>query len=244
MKDMAWIFRTPRPAAKVRLFCFPFAGGSAGVYRIWGEQLPAHIEVCPYELPGRGPRLDDPKCDTVEALARDVLSRIEPLLDKPFAFYGHSLGGRVLCEVTLALAQKGKTPVHLFASACQAPDSPSPWRILHMNDREYVAELRRMGTVPREVLDDPDMLEVFLPVLRADFACVERYNRAPVKLDAPMTVLIAKNDAIVPRDRALAWENYAGKSIRFVDIDGDHFFLNAQRARVLEEIQRDLVRFA
>lgn len=115
----------PRPAARVRLICIPFAGSSANSYREWSTYLPAHVEVVPIPLPGRGNHLDEPATDSAEMLAGRVLDGLVSYLDRPFALFGHGMGALIAFELARQLRAKGVEPVQVFASGCKAPRVPS-----------------------------------------------------------------------------------------------------------------------
>lgn len=123
--DSPWVYRPkPNPNAQLRLFCFPFAGGGVATYRSWCNDLPPEVEVCLIQLPGRENRLDEPPCTDLEELLAALETALLPYLDKPFAFYGHSLGALLSFELAHRLSHRNKPPTHLFVSACTAPHLP------------------------------------------------------------------------------------------------------------------------
>ena len=125
-KKNPWIvYSKPNPNAKMRLFCFPYAGGGALVFRDWQDYLPDYIQVCPIEIPGRGSRLMETPFEDTTSLIKTIAPVIKPYLDLPFAFFGHSLGALISFELACFLQQEyNKVPVHLIVSGRQAPTIP------------------------------------------------------------------------------------------------------------------------
>ena len=235
-------FRTDRPSADVRLFCLPFAGGSAATYRTWGSQLPSRIDVCPVELPGRGTRFAEPPMRDFAALVDHLAEALEPLFDRPVAFFGHSLGARVALE--LARRQLGRV-VHLYASACPAPHRDRASASAHgaMSDEDLVALLRRWGGTPEEVLQNAELLALALPILRADLGLLDAYQgTATPRLDCPITVFAGTKDEDIPLEDARAWSECTSAEHRLVVLEAGHFFVTepAGRATLLAEIARSL----
>ena len=183
----------PNPAARLRLFCFPHAGGGALTYRMWPEALPADVEVCAVQLPGRDGRIEDPAIDNLDALVDALVPELLPLLDRPFALFGHSMGAMISFEVARRLrARQLAVPQRMFVSGRRAPQLPpeDERRTFDLPKDEFVEELGRLNGTPREVLEHPELLELLLPILRADFSVCQTYVYAPGEpLDVPITVL-------------------------------------------------------
>ncbi len=182
MKDVSltecWL-RSPKPnpQASLRLFCFPYVGGGALIFRTWPNSLPATAEVCPVELPGRGTRLKETPFTRLLPLVQALAQALLPHLDKPFAFFGHSMGALISFELTRQLRRLyGLVPLHLFVSAHRAPQLPDPDPPIHtLPEAEFMEELRCLNGTPKEVLEQPELMELMLPILRADFALCETY---------------------------------------------------------------------
>ncbi|MEQ8964161.1 MAG: alpha/beta fold hydrolase, partial [Coleofasciculus sp. C2-GNP5-27] len=152
----SWVIcRKPNAQAKLRLFCFHYAGGGAWSFRDWSDNLPSSVEVCSIELPGRGFRLAEAAFTSLDPLVRAIADVLVPHLDKPFAFFGHSMGGLVSFEVARVLrTNQGLNPVHLFVSAHRAPQLPDPDPPIHnLPEPEFLDELRHLEGTPEEVLD-------------------------------------------------------------------------------------------
>jgi medium-chain acyl-[acyl-carrier-protein] hydrolase len=224
-----WIsFRKPDPKAQLRLFCFPYAGAGALIFRKWADGLPREVELCPIQLPGRGTRLTEPPFTMLSCLVEALARVLVPLLDKPFAFFGHSLGALIGFELARQIRrQHGVHPVRLFASAGRAPQIPHRTPPIHnLANEEFLAELRRLNGTPRELLDHEELMEVMLPILRADFALYETYlysNEPP--LNCPISAFGGVQDRRVSASDLEAWRSQTSASFSLRMFPGDHFFL-------------------
>ena len=231
-------FRQVRPNARVRLLCLPYAGAGAAIYRKWPEQFAESIDVCPIELPGRGMRMREPLIDDMAALRDRILDDVAPLLDRPIALFGHSLGAKLAFEISKAL---GPRVVHLFASAASAPDAPLVGPTAHLPRNELVLRLRRLGGVPDKVLEDQEVLDMLLPIVRADLRIIERYRVTDgVRAPGGVTVFAGKADDYATLDKTRGWEAFSGGAFRFVTFDGGHFYMADATAALAAEITRDL----
>ena len=242
-RDSTWVeLRQQRPRARLRLFCLPFAGGGAGVFRDWASELPDHVEVCAVRLPGRERRFHEPAFDRVDPLVAAVLEGIAPLLDRPFALFGHSMGALVAFELTRRLRALDLEPSAFFASACRAPHFPMREQMRHrLPEDRLVAELKSMNGTPPELLENEELMRLVLPTLRSDFAVVETFEFRPQPpFGCPLVVFGGKDDPEVSRDHLEGWSRYAGGGFRLHLMPGDHFFINSARARLLEVLHSEL----
>lgn len=234
----------PNPAARLRLFCFPHAGGGALTYRTWPEALPAEVEVCPVQLPGRESRIRERPFDDLNALVDALVPELLPLLDRPFAFFGHSMGAMIGFEVARRLrARRLACPQRMFASGRRAPQLPPKGerRTFDLPKNEFVEELGRLNGTPREVLEHPELLELLLPILRADFSVCQTYSYVPGEpLDIPITVLGGSEDSDVSRTGLEAWREQTSGAFKLHMLPGDHFFINSARARVCQLVGAEL----
>lgn len=241
----SWIISLkPNPQADLRLFCFPYAGGSSFIFRSWSDFLPPSVEVCAIELPGRGRQMKLPPFDKMEPLVDAIASIIHPYLDKPFAFFGHSMGGLISFELARLLRKKsGILPVHLFISGRRAPqilrtDAP----IHNLPEAEFIEELRHLNGTPPAVLENAELMQLFLPVLRADFAVLETYIYASEPpLECPITVFGGLQDSEVGRDELQAWQEQTKAIFNLHMFPGDHFFLNSVQHLLLEKLAKYLL---
>lgn len=231
------------PGARMRLFCFPYAGGNAASFRPWPRFLPSSVHVSPVQPPGRGERLAEPPFkhlpDIIEALGPALL----PFLDKPFAFFGHSMGALIGFELTRWLRRtKNPMPVHLLVSGRQAPqfsedDLPS----YDLPEAEFIQRLRELNGTPHEVLDHPELMQLMLPLLRADFEVCETYRlEVEPPLDCPLTVFGGAGDTEVPPDRLEPWREHTTSSFSLHMFPGDHFFIHSAQNEITRLISRIL----
>ena len=236
----SWIaYRKTKPAAALRLFCFPYAGAGATVFRAWNKDLPESIELCPLQLPGRETRVMEPAFSRIEPLIASLADAMKPLLDLPYLFFGYSMGAIIAFELTRALREKfGSTPAHLFLAARRGPRVPDPYpRTENLDNREFVDTLRRLGGTPRQILDNPQVLEIILPMLRGDFALCENYTYVPGTLmDCPITVFGGEDDPKTTRETLAAWSSETSSSCRVKMVAGDHFFIHSSQAELLKTI--------
>jgi medium-chain acyl-[acyl-carrier-protein] hydrolase len=235
----------PSACACLRLFCFPHAGGGAAAYRKWSELLPAVVEVCPVLLPGREARLSETAFSSVFPLVDALAPAITPYLDKPFVFFGHSMGALVAFELTRKLRRKGQPlPECLFVSARVAPSfalkSPP---LSHLPEDEFTRALARFNGCEEGVLQHAELMKLLLPALRADFALHEEYQyiEEPA-LECPIMVFGGLQDVATEADGLNAWRLHTAR--RFVRrmFAGDHFFINTQQSFFLGKFSQELQR--
>lgn len=239
------VFPNPSPNATVRLFCFPYAGGGTAVYNAWARQLPSSIELCSVRLPGRESRLGERPFVTLDGLLPPLLKALRPYLDQPFAFFGHSMGALLSFELTRRLRQLGAPlPSMLFMSGFRAPHLPAARAPLHhLSEADFIAGLRRLGGTPSTVFDHPELLELVLPALRADFELVETYRHvAQPPLHIPITALGSQNDAIVSVPQLAAWQEHTTAVFSSHIFPGDHFYIHTETVSLLNVLVEALTK--
>jgi surfactin synthase thioesterase subunit len=223
-----------------RLFCIPYAGGGAGAYRWWPKWLPGDIELQALQLPGRESRLRERPFESIEECVASALPVLAAGSDLPYAIFGHSMGALIAFELTLALQRHGVAPPeHLFVSGRRAPDEPDPEPPVHgLKDDEFLDELqRRYGAVPQAVREEPELLALLLPTLRADIGAIERYAMRPgARVTCPIHVYGGTLDRHPRPDQLPAWQGVAATPIRVREFEGDHFYLSSQAASLLADI--------
>jgi medium-chain acyl-[acyl-carrier-protein] hydrolase len=239
-----WLaYREVNPRARLRLFCFPYAGGGASAYRGWAGALPADVEVCPVQLPGRESRLREPAFDRLAPLVQELAGALRAHRDLPFAFFGHSMGALISFELARELRRRGEPlPLHLFLSARRAPQVPPREEDIHdLPEPEFLAKLRELNGTPEEVLQHAELMRLLMPVLRADFSVNETYRFEPEAPLAPgMSVFGGLGDEEVTRDDLALWGEHTRGPFRLRMLPGDHFFLHAARDLIAESMARDL----
>jgi medium-chain acyl-[acyl-carrier-protein] hydrolase len=231
-----------------RLFCIPHAGGGPSAYRGWREILAPDLDVVIIELPGREARFREAPYrkidDLVSDLADAVLSKIED--GQPFAFFGNSLGGLVAFEALNRIrAQSGLEAEHLFVSAVGAPHMPIQMRpIAQLPDSDFIREIRaRYAGIPAPVLEDADLFEAMLPMLRADIDVVESYRRQPPRpLACPITAFSGIRDKAVEVKDVEAWSEQTISSFTHIRLDEDHLYLQSARGYLTAQIRNTLFR--
>jgi medium-chain acyl-[acyl-carrier-protein] hydrolase len=239
----SWVtYPKSNPQASLRLFCFPYTGGGAFSFRTWTGSLPKTIEVCPIELPGRGTQIGLVLFTRLEPLVQAIAQSLLPHLDKPFAFFGHSMGALVSFEVARLLRkQNEREPVQLFVSGCRALQIPSPEPLLHtLPEPAFLDRLRRLNATPKAVLENVELMQLLLPVLRADVAVIETYVYAS---EPPLNCLIAVFGGLqnveVDFDCLQAWRQQTNASSLQM-LSGDHFFLHSAQALLLQSLTQHL----
>lgn len=242
----SWIvYPQPNSQAKLRLFCFHYAGGRAWIFRNWSDDLPSSVEICSIELPGRGFRLIEPPFTSLDPLVEAIASALLPHLEKPFAFFGHSMGGLISFELTRTLRKNhGLKPLHLFISGHRAPQLPDPDPPIHnLPESEFVDELRDLEGTPEEVLENAELMQLLLPSLRADFAVIETYAYvAEPPLECPITAFGGLQDQEVSYDELKAWQEQTNASFSLHMLPGNHFFLHSAQLLLLKLLSQDLHR--
>jgi medium-chain acyl-[acyl-carrier-protein] hydrolase len=240
----AWIAgRKRNPLARLRLFCFAYAGNGAAIFRAWSDGLPGDVEVCPVQLPGRGTRLMEAPFTRLSPLVQALAQALAPLLDKPCAFFGHSLGALIGFELARELRRRsGAGPDHLFVSAARAPQIAPRDRPLHdLPESELLAELRQLNGSPQAVLEDQELMELLLPAVRADFAVCETYAYVS---EPPLACSISgfggEQDRRVAQRDLDSWRDQTSARFSLRMFPGDHFFLNRMPPLLLQSISQDL----
>ncbi len=238
-----WLPRSPSAGARLRLFCFPYSGASASLYYAWQSGLPGGIEVCPVELPGRGRRFGEEPYTALAPLVAAAGDGLRPHLDRPYAFFGHSMGALVAFELTRLLRREGgPLPLRLFVSGHVAPQHNERDDPLHrLADQEFLERVQALNGTPPEVLANEEFRDLILPILRADFTLCETYRcRDEPPLPCGVSAYGGLGDAHVSRERLDAWRVHTDREFVLRLFPGDHFFLNTARATLLEALAREL----
>jgi medium-chain acyl-[acyl-carrier-protein] hydrolase len=233
-----------RPHVDARLFCFPHAGGAVSTFATWPEQLPARLDVRPVHLPGRGTRHHEPPITRASSIIAALATALIPLLDRPFAMFGHSMGALLAFETARLLRRHGLGhPACLIVSGRRAPhladvDLPSPGA----PDHSIIAWLREKNGTPGEVLEDPALMTLVLPVLRADLLVCRTYEYVDEPpLACPILALGGRDDEEGRADRLEAWQRHTTGRCTVLRFPGDHFYLRSAEPHLLKALRRALV---
>ncbi|MGQ5597344.1 thioesterase II family protein [Streptomyces sp. ESR1.13] len=245
--DSPWLRRwSGGPAPRFTLVCLPHAGGTAGFYRPWAALTPPEVELLAVQYPGREDRLEDPGAADMGELVRAVADALQPLLDRPYALFGHSMGSAVAWELTHELAgRRAPGPRRLFASGRVAPGTAVTGQLHRQSDDVLSSELARLGGTSREILDDPGLRSLVLTAVRHDYRIIETYRPADrPPLSCPLHVLTGSADPELgeerSRDRAGGWADLTTARTEVRVFPGDHFYLTPRRREVVATVLRRL----
>lgn len=229
---------------KIKLYCLPYAGGSSIYYLQWKQELNSDIELHTIELAGRGGRFNEALYNSLDEMVEDVFLQIkEDLDDADYAIYGHSMGSLICYELCHKIQDSGyKMPKHIFLSGKGAPHIKDKDEFMYnLNDEEFKSKLREIGGTPDEVLKSNELLELFLPIIRADFKVVETYNYVEKnkKLNVSATILNGKEDDLT-LPQIFEWRNHFSCDCRFYTFTGGHFFINENKSNIISIINQTL----
>ncbi len=231
--------------SKTKLFCFPYAGGSAAsIYTKWKRLFNNSIEVYPIELAGRGRRYCDPFYNNMEEVVEDVYSIIKNEIETTddYVFFGHSFGSIISYELTHKIMEENlKKPKHIFFSGNRAPHRREPKNIHHLPDDEFLQEIISLGGTPEELLREKELLDLYLPLLRADFKVNDTYSyvKREAKLDCDITVINGRQDDMSITD-ITEWNLHTSENCKFFMMDGGHFFINDKTEDIIKIINHTL----
>ena len=228
---------------KIKLFCLPFAGGNKYSYRSFLASCPPWIEPITLEYPGRGERIREPFLTDINKLAADILDQIEKTTSSMvYAFYGHSMGALIAASVLQKISQERLAlPNHVFVSGCAGPTSQKRNKKRYLLEKkEFVQEIINLHGSPAEILHNEDLLDFYEPILRADFTACETYeHRLIAPLNISFTVITGTEEDLELKEIGL-WELETIQPVRFVQMDGDHFFILKKQSQIWQVISKEL----
>jgi medium-chain acyl-[acyl-carrier-protein] hydrolase len=233
----------PAEKCRLRLYCFSYAGGGARVYSSWSSRFPLEVEMWGVELPGRGARFRETPWTSIQTYAHAIASELMGLDDTPFAFFGHSMGAFLSFEVARQMEQQGFTmPVHVYVSGAGAPHlQPLSEPIYALPDIEFAERIREFDGCPPELFVEPELLELVLPILRADFCACDTYvyhDGDPLR--TAITAFGGLDDPETTLDRLVAWRQHSTGQFSVHRLEGGHFFLQSSEAEFLALFNREL----
>lgn len=226
----------------VTLFCFPFAGGGASAYNSWIQKMKGEVIVCPIQLPGREERIMEKPYNNMTDMLDELEETIWESIRGPYAFWGHSMGGKIAYELEKRMEKRGKTAQCFLVSGSRIPSIPEPNPIYQLSDDEFKKALGRFEGTPKEILENQELLDFFLPMLRADFTMDETYyDKEITVLRSPIEAFGGRKDREADEEAMKEWEKYTESSFRCHMFEGGHFYIREQEEAVLSEVRKCLL---
>lgn len=228
----------------VRLFCFPHAGGSSTYYKHWSKYVDSSIIFHPVELAGRGNRFNEPYYYSMEQAVDDIYSIVYRALEdnpSPFAFFGHSMGSLLAFNLTRKMQKKNLTlPTHLFLSGRVPPHRKNNRMYHQLPNTEFWKKVGLMGGIPKEVVKNEELMNLFLPLLKSDFKVVETYEyKEGEALECPLSIFYSNKDSYTPFEM-FEWNRYSTVSCNYYDFDGEHFFIQNHAENICKIMNNEL----
>lgn len=229
---------------KITLFCFPYSGASASLYLGWTPKISENIKLQPVEYPGRGSRFGEKLCQDMDQLIDAIMPVIMNTGTESCAFFGHSLGGIVAYETALRLREeKMELPKHIFLSGCTAPHVKYGEKKLHLlSNDDFLKELTELGGMSQEILNNREILDLYLPVIRADYRIYELYQpkkQEPLPVD--FSVLSGSVDVLAGGANMLGWKVYTSAGFQVNQMEGNHFFIHEQLSSVIDVVEKTVI---
>lgn len=235
-QDDWFITFKPKHTAVIRLFCFHYGGGGASVFRQWANDIIELVEVVAIQLPGREERYSEPLLNDVSSIVDRLCINFSKYTNKPFIFFGHSLGALIEFEFARALREKGIfQPKQLIVSGTKAPQICSNEPFLHkLSDEKFLKELEKYNGIPHSIITDKEFISMFLPAIRADFCISEtyQYKREP-PLTYPIIALGGLYDNTFNKEWLIEWKEQTNGSFQYYFLPGNHFFIRESYKEVM-----------
>jgi medium-chain acyl-[acyl-carrier-protein] hydrolase len=246
----AWMTPINRPQnVRLRVFCFPYAGAGPYIFAPWANAFPDGVEICAIQLPGRAARIREQPFTALGPLVDAIGEQIAPSLRTPFILLGHSLGALIAFEVARHVRRRfGSNPAQLIVCACRAPHLPHPQPILHdLPEEQFIEALRHLNGTPEELLQQPGVIKLIAPALRADLAVFETYEyRNDAPLACPIRAFGGLGDVRTAADELRLWRQHTTGPFTAQCVPGGHFFIHQSGnllvrllATIVYEVLRD-----
>lgn len=228
----------------MKLFCLPYAGGSEVIYHKWKKYLHPSIQLVPIELKGRGKRFSEIFYNDIEEAVDDIFEIIkDKIVDDNYAIYGHSMGSLLAYELYYKISELNlKKPKHMFFSGYKAPSIiRKRENIYTLSDHDFASKIMELGGTPEALMNNPVLLQIFLPILRNDFKILETYNYEDKKnmIECNISILNGKQDSI-NSEEILAWKNHACRDFEVYSFEGNHFYINNNVGNIISIINAAL----
>ncbi|MGP3976068.1 thioesterase II family protein [Streptomyces sp. 8N114] len=240
-----WLRRlASAPGARARLICFPHAGGSASFFFPLRRSLPDTVEAYAVQYPGRQDRLGEPCLSSIDELADAVCEVLREEPGTPLVLFGHSMGAILAFEVARRRERSGAgSPLGLIVSGRRAPSLTRTETVHQLDDAGLIDEIRRLSGTDDALLDDPDMREMILPALRADYRAIETYRKSPgPPLGCPLSVFVGDEDPRASPAEAEAWRDHTSGDVTFHVFSGGHFYLSDRPQEFADTLAHELTR--
>lgn len=248
-RQSGWIrFERATADERVRLFCFPHAGGGASAYIPWKPLTPDHIGLFPVQLPGHEERYGERAVRDMHEMCARLAEGLEPYFTGQMAFFGHSMGGLLAFCFARHLVREGlPAPVHLFLSAAPTPilPEPIPERLSALDEEAFMQSVLRANEVPEAVLHDADSMEVVRRTFFEDHALLRTMlDNSREALDIPVSVFAGESDPLVPLERIRLWKEFTRGVCSLSTFPGGHFYLRAHLGEVIGQISQSLLMYS
>ncbi|WP_299941384.1 alpha/beta fold hydrolase [uncultured Microbulbifer sp.] len=239
----AWLnIPHPKPNAAIQLLCLPHAGGTAALYRPWVKLLPDSIELVLVCLPGREQRCNEVMPADMRSLITLLGNAVTPILDRPWAVFGHSMGATVAHELILSLQCRNLCgPEHLFVSARKAPQFQEGGNQHQLDDDSLCQQLIQLGGTAPELLEIPELRALLLPTLRQDYRLIETSKvSSDQPLSCPITAMLGRDDPELTPDDARGWQRWTNCHFHIYEYTGNHFYLSQSPHLVVSHVVKQL----
>jgi len=225
---------------RLRLFCFPYAGGNNSIYKDWDHEIDSDISIVTIHLKGRMERMGEEPINNMNLLVDELFENIKGFLNEPFAFFGHSLGGLVAFALLKKIEKEtDRRAQAIIVSASKAPHVYALNKINDYSDEHLTQKIKNYGNTPDYVLESAELMELILPTLRADYMVLDSYdNCEDGKLTSPAIIFNCEDD--VAKEVSLQWQECFENECQYSTFEEGHFFINAQREKVISEVNKVL----
>lgn len=237
MPPTPYLTAAPAPGPRLRVLCFPHAGGAASAFAAARASAPAELDLLPIQLPGREGRLRHPPVTDMPTLIAELDVHLSPYLDAEYALYGHSMGALLAYHLTLRRARRGaRLPAVVVLGACRPPHRPPIPLLGNLSDDELRTQLLDLGGLLPELRSYPDWMAAALALVRADLALCATADAADhtTPLPCPLDVVTGASDPVVSELDAREWAGYSTVSFRAHTVPGGHFFVRESQAAFLD----------
>jgi len=244
MKNKWFVIPKPNINAELKLICFPYAGGSASTFLPWLKRLPDNVELIIIQAPGRGMRMGELPYSNMEALIGDLIKIIPNILNKPYILFGHSLGSRIAFELMHQLQTlTHDLPQHFIASGSRGPHYKCMKEpIYHLPHDEFIEELKSLNGTPHAVLENKELMELFLPLLKADFEIADRYcYTGKARFNCPISVFGGEDDVDICISKLNSWGDFFETDADVHLFPDNHFFIDSQ-SKIVQQKVNDIIK--